>query len=385
MSCVDKTIITKGVDNVFRFTIKQNGSTSPMVIVDTQITKYTSITPTVTYVPYKPEVKYVAPKAEVQAKPGQEYIPSVEGKVEKYTVYANALVSGTTYELQINSTTIAVPYNSNTYKDKYQYLIAIKNAINVSAVKTMVVATVDSNILKINGLLDGQSFTVNGSNTFTITEIQTAQTAVAGQPYLAPVEYSPAVAEVVYSPEVDPYYLATNDTLNVDITELVNGLEIAKIEVQPNRAVNKIAVGANTIQLVNDWYDIGTATEFKVTPVTSTDKLEDVLPSISLKLRISLVNAVDSFSAKLFELETGDLVLDLDKTPTANGSKLEVKDSENGKLELTLAKEDLTTLIADRGPKVDRYYLRPNYSLVIYCDTFNNGKFSAKIPYVYVE
>jgi len=171
-------------------------------------------------VPYQPEVKYVPAKAEVQASPGQEYIPSVEGKVEKYSVYANALVSGTTYELQINSTTISVPYNSNTYSDKYEYLIAIKNAINTSAVKTIVVATVDSNILKIEGLTEGQSYTVNGSNTFTITETQTAQTAVAGQPYVAPVEYSPAVDEVPYSAEVDPHYLATNDTISVDIKNI---------------------------------------------------------------------------------------------------------------------------------------------------------------------
>lgn len=161
MNCADRFVITKGVDNTFVFTIKQNGSTLPMEIVDNQITKHISITPTVTYVPYKPEVKYVPAKAEVQASPGQEYIPTVEGKVEKYSVYANALVSGTTYELQINSTTIAVPYNSSTYSDKYEYLIAIKNAINTSAVKTIVVATVDSNILKIEGLTEGQSYTVN--------------------------------------------------------------------------------------------------------------------------------------------------------------------------------------------------------------------------------
>lgn len=385
MSCVDKTVITKGVDNVFVFTIKQNGSTLPMEIVDNQITKYTSITPTVIYVPYQPEVKYVPAKAEVQASPGQEYIPSVEGKVEKYTVYANALVSGTTYELQINSTTIAVLYNSTTYSDKYEYLIAIKNAINASAVKTIVVATVDANILKIEGLNKGQSYIVNGSNTFTITEIQTAQTAVVGQPYIAPIEYSPAVAEVPYSAEVNPHYLATNDPINVDISELVNGLAISKIEVQPEISINSIVVGVDTIQLVNNWYDIGTATEFIVTPVTHTDKLEDVLPDISLKLRITLVDTVDKFTAKLVKLETGELVLEVDEVPTVNGSKLEIKDAENGKIELTLAKEDLTILTTDRGPKVDRYYLRPNYSLIIYCDTFNNGKFSAKIPYIYVE
>jgi hypothetical protein len=385
MNCADKFVITKGVDNTFVFTIKQNGSTLPMEIVDNQITKFTSITPTVTYVPYQPEVKYVPAKAEVQASPGQEYIPSVEGKVEKYSVYANALVSGTTYELQINSTTISVPYNSNTYSDKYEYLIAIKNAINTSAVKTIVVATVDSNILKIEGLTEGQSYTVNGSNTFTITETQTAQTAVAGQPYVAPVEYSPAVDEVPYSAEVDPHYLATNDTISVDISELVNGLTVAKIEVQPETSVSKIAVGVDTIQLVNNWYDIGTASEFMVTPVANTDKLEDVLPDIRLKLRITLIDTVDKFTAKLVKLETGELELEVDEAPTANGSKLEIKDAENGNIELTLAKEDLTALDADRGPKVDRYYLRPNYSLIVYCDTFNNGKFSAKIPYVYVE
>ena len=386
MACTDKFTITKGVDNTFVFTIKQTGTTLPMEIVDNEINKELSVTPTVTYVPYQAEVAYVAAKAEVQANPGQAYIPTVVGKVERYNIYANVLVDATTYEIQINSTTIAVPYTEATYSDKYEYLIALKNAINSNAtVNTIVVAIVDENTLKLSGLVNGQSYTVNGSNMFTITETQQAQNAVTGQPYIAPVEYTPAVAEVPYVAEVQPHYTATNEELAVDLTDLVSGLNVVKIEVQPEVTIANLKVGLVSKPLVNSWYDIGTATAFTVTPVTVTEDLSEVLPAVLLRIKLTLNNTVDTFNAKLVELETNATTLELSAVPTANGSKLTIKDALSGKIELVLTEDDISTLVVDRGPKVDRYYARPTYKMVIECNTVNNGEFLATIPYVYVE
>lgn len=385
MSCTNDFTLTKGIDNIFTFTIKQSGTTLPIEIIDNKINKLTSITPEVTYVPYQAEVAYVPAKAEVLASPGQEYIPTVEGKVEKYNVYANALLSGSTYELQINSTTIAVLYSSVTYSDKYEYLIAIKNAINASAVNTVVVAVVDANILKISGLVDGVSYTLNGSDILTITEIQLAQTAVVGQPYIAPIEYAPAVAEVSYSAAVEPHYLATNTPLTVDITELLTGLSIVKIEIQPEVSINSLEVGAVAINLVNNWYDIGTSTDFVVTPVTNNEELSEALPSISLKVRVTLVNTVDTFNLKLFSLDLGEIALEIDATPTANGSVINIVDALGGKIEVVFNKDDLANLVAEKGTKVDRYYPKPSYSMIIDCNTYNNGRFPTKLDYVFVE
>lgn len=386
MACTDKFTITKGVDNTFVFTIKQTGTTLPMEIVNNEINKELSIVPTVTYVPYKAEVAYVAPKAEVPANPGQAYIPTVVGKVEKYNVYANVLVDATTYELQINSTTIAVPYTKDAYPDKYEYLIAIKNAINANAtINTIVVAIVDENILQISGLVNGQSYTVNGSDTFTITETQKAQTAVVGQPYIAPTKYSPAVVEVPYQAEVQPHYTADNTAIAVDLASMVSGLSIVKIEVQPEVTIADLKVGAVSKPLVNSWYDIGTATAFTVTPVTVAGELSEPLPAILLRIKLTLNNTVDTFNAKLVELETNATTLELSAVPTANGSKLTINDALSGKIELVLTEDDISTLVVDRGPKVDRYYARPTYKMIIECNTVNNGEFLATIPYVYVE
>lgn len=386
MACTDKFTITKGVDNTFVFTIKQTGTTLPMEIVNNKINKELSIVPAVTYVPYQAEVAYVAPKAEVQASAGQVYIPTVVGKVEKYNVYANVLVDSTTYELQINSTTISVPYTKVAYPDKYEYLIALKNAINANAtINTIVVAIVDENILQISGLVNGQSYTINGSDTFTITETQKAQTAVAGQPYIAPTEYSPAVVEVPYQAEVQPHYTADYTAIVVDLASIVSGLNIVKIEVQPEVTIADLKVGAVSKPLVNSWYDIGTATAFTVTPVTVTGKLSQPLPAILLRIRLTLTGTVDTFDAKLITLETGEIVLELGAVATANGSKLTIKNEASGKIELLLTEADIDGLIVDKGPKVDRYYARPSYKMVIECNTVNNGEFLATIPYVYVE
>lgn len=386
MACTDKFTITKGVDNTFVFTIKQTGTTLPMEIVNNEINKEVSIVPTVTYVPYKAEVAYVAPKAEVPANPGQAYIPTVVGKVEKYNVYVNVLVDATTYELQINSTPIAVPYTKVAYPDKYEYLIALKNAINANAtINTIVVAIVDENILQISGLVNGQSYTVNGSDTFTITKTQKAQTAVVGQPYIAPTEYSPAVIEVPYQAEVQPHYTADNTAIAVDLASIVSGLSIVKIEVQPEVTIADLKVGAVSKPLVNNWYDIGTATAFTVTPVTVAGELSEPLLAILLRIKLTLNNTVDTFNAKLVELETNATTLELSAVPTANGSKLTINDALSGKIELVLTEDDISTLVVDRGPKVDRYYARPTYKMVIECNTVNNGEFLATIPYVYVE
>lgn len=387
MSCIeDKFTITKGVDNTFVFTIKPNGSTLPIEIVNNEINKETSFTPGVTYVPYQPEVLYVAPKAEVQASSGQEYIPTIEGKVEKYNIYSNSLVDNTVYEIQINSITTSIQYLEATYSDEYEYLIALKNAINANgAINTIVTATVDENILKIKGINEGAGYTVNGSTAFTITETQTAVTAVTGQSYIAPTEYSPAVAEVLHVDEVDPHYFATNAVQTIDIAELVDGLTVTKIEVQPEITIDSLEVANVSKPLVNGWYDIGTDTEFEVTPVVNNSKLEEVLPKIALRVKITLSGTVDTFSAKLINLETNEVSLEVTQSATPNGSKISIASTLNGKIELLLTEEDVAELVSEKGDKVDRYYVKPTHRMVIVCNTLNNGNFLAKIPDIYVE
>ena len=44
-----------------------------------------------------------------------------------------------------------------------------------------------------------------------------------------------------------------------------------------------------------------------------------------------------------------------------------------------------STLEKERGPKEDRYYLKPTYKIAIDCDTANNGHFVARLNNVYVD
>lgn len=89
-----------------------------------------------------------------------------------------------------------------------------------------------------------------------------------------------------------------------------------------------------------------------------------------------VIDNTDTFVAKLFELESNTLKI------TTNAT---VNDAANGQIMITLSESEVDGLIAERGDKVDGYYLIPTYRLAIDCNTVNNGRFVAKISEVYVE
>lgn len=90
-----------------------------------------------------------------------------------------------------------------------------------------------------------------------------------------------------------------------------------------------------------------------------------------------VIEAGDTFVADLVSLEDGSIAI---------GSRaLTVVDAPNGKVQLVLTEAEVDPLVSEKGSKVDRYYLRPTYKLVIDCSTVNNGDFIAKVPEVYVD
>ena len=88
-----------------------------------------------------------------------------------------------------------------------------------------------------------------------------------------------------------------------------------------------------------------------------------------------VITGTDTFSAQLEALD-GTQVVPITTTVT---------DMTNGKITLTIPLATAQTLTSKKGEEVDRYYTKPTYKLVIDCDTANNGKFIAKIDYVYVD
>lgn len=88
------------------------------------------------------------------------------------------------------------------------------------------------------------------------------------------------------------------------------------------------------------------------------------------------IEGSDTFNARLITLADDSVVLT---------KSLVVTDALNGKASLTISSSETDPLVSDKGTKLDRYYLRPVYKLVIECNTVNNGDFIAKVPEVYVD
>ena len=87
-----------------------------------------------------------------------------------------------------------------------------------------------------------------------------------------------------------------------------------------------------------------------------------------------------TYTATLYSLETQAAVAGL-----TNVALTKLTPTTNGKVSLTIPSATTATLTGERGSKVDRYYLKPVYKLVINCVGTDNGDFIAKVPEVYVD
>jgi len=90
------------------------------------------------------------------------------------------------------------------------------------------------------------------------------------------------------------------------------------------------------------------------------------------------IEVTDTFVATLVPLEKEGVISGMEYTMTT-------EDAVNGKIKLNIPEADTVDLVSDKGDKVDRYYNRPTYKLIVECDTVNNGNFTAKVPLVYVD
>ena len=94
-----------------------------------------------------------------------------------------------------------------------------------------------------------------------------------------------------------------------------------------------------------------------------------------------VIESTDTFTVNFYNLETQKIEV---SASTADGN-VTVYDDANGQILISLAEDDVSTMISERGDKVDKYYLKPTYRMVIDCNTANNGNFTAKINSVYVQ
>ena len=96
------------------------------------------------------------------------------------------------------------------------------------------------------------------------------------------------------------------------------------------------------------------------------------------------ISGTDTFFVKFYNLETKELELSIDMTAGSDG-QVSVYNAHNGQILIVLNDSAIDDMVSERGDKVDKYYLKSTYRMVIDCNTANNGNFTAKINSVYVQ
>ena len=98
------------------------------------------------------------------------------------------------------------------------------------------------------------------------------------------------------------------------------------------------------------------------------------------------IKAGDTFVARIYKLDTGaQYGVDISTVANSEGNQIMAPIGLEGKITLKLANAYCTSMESAKGSAADRYYLKPGYRLAIECNTDVNGKFTAKVPLVYVE
>lgn len=98
-----------------------------------------------------------------------------------------------------------------------------------------------------------------------------------------------------------------------------------------------------------------------------------------------IIDPSDTFKMHLFHLETDVLETTLYSTESNDDGEIIIYDDANGQIKIVMSSDLTGRLKKERGPKEERYYLKPTYRIAIECDTINNGKFVAKLNRVFVD
>ena len=98
-----------------------------------------------------------------------------------------------------------------------------------------------------------------------------------------------------------------------------------------------------------------------------------------------IIEYSDTFKLLLINLDTDQVESTIDMDNTKADGFIDVYDDANGQIRVTMNPTLTDRLEKERGPKEDRYYLKPTYRMSIECNTMNNGNFVAKIKNISVD
>lgn len=110
---------------------------------------------------------------------------------------------------------------------------------------------------------------------------------------------------------------------------------------------------------------------------------------ITIKQNDSLLPMVieysDTFKLIMFNRDTEAVEAVLDMDDAKVDGYISIHNDANGQIKIVMNPALVNRLEKERGPKEDRYYIKPTYRLAIECDTLNNGNFVAKLENVYID
>ena len=98
-----------------------------------------------------------------------------------------------------------------------------------------------------------------------------------------------------------------------------------------------------------------------------------------------IIEYSDTFKLLLINLDTDHVESTIDMDNTKADGFIDVYDSANGQIRVTMNPTLTDRLEKERGPKEDRYYLKPTYRMAIECNTMNNGNFVIKLKNISVD
>ena len=98
------------------------------------------------------------------------------------------------------------------------------------------------------------------------------------------------------------------------------------------------------------------------------------------------IDNTDTFKLYLKNRDTGIVEHELDNTNLDNlKGKIEIFNNANGQIKIIMNPVMTSLLKKEFGPKEDRYYSKPSYSISLECTTIDNGHFVSKIKNVYID
>ncbi len=98
-----------------------------------------------------------------------------------------------------------------------------------------------------------------------------------------------------------------------------------------------------------------------------------------------IIEYSDTFKLLLINLDTDQVESTIDMDNTKADGFIDVYDGANGQIRVTMNPALTDRLEKERGPKEDRYYLKPTYRMSIECNTMNNGNFVIKLKNISVD